>query len=132
MGLDNGIEIKRRADLPALAFTYFDEEYRAKHNYNLEVAYWRKCWNVRSIIMDILKVRDNNDSYTTMTIDDVDAVITALCKINKKNWLDRGSCIWEWKEFKGIQRRNIRNLRRLRYMMKKKPDVFEVYFYDSW
>ena len=118
--------------MPALAFAYFDEEYRAKHNYDLEVAYWRKCWNVRSIIMDILKVEDNNDSYTTMTIDDVDAVITALCKINKKNWLDCGSTIWEWEDFKNIQRRNIRNLRRLRYMMKKKPDVFEVYFYDSW
>ena len=82
--------------------------------------------------MDVLNVREDNDSYTTMTIDDVDAVITALCKINKKNWLDRGSTIWEWKEFKDIQRRNIRNLRRLRYMMRKEPEVFEVYFYDSW
>lgn len=82
--------------------------------------------------MDTLRVKDNNDSYTTMTIDDVDAVIKALCKINKKNWLDRGSTIWEWKEFKDIQRRNIRNLRRLRCMMRKKPEVFEVYFYDSW
>jgi len=132
MGLDNGIEIKRRADLPTLAFAYFDEEYRAKHNYDLEVAYWRKCWNVRRIIIDVLDVREDNDSYTTMTIDDVDAVITALCKINKKNWLDCGSTIWDWKEFKGIQRRNIRNLRRLRHMMRKKPEVFEVYFYDSW
>ena len=118
--------------MPALAFAYFDEEWRAKHNYDLEVAYWRKCWNVRSIIMDVLNVRENNDSYTTMTIDDVDAVITALCKINKKNWLDRGSTIWDWKEFKGIQRRNIRNLHRLHHMMRKKPEVFEVYFYDSW
>lgn len=132
MGLDNGIEIKRRADLPTLAFTYFDKEYRAKYNYDLEVAYWRKCWNVRSIIMDTLDVKENNDSHTTMTIDDVDAVITALCKINKKNWLNRGSTIWDWKEFKNIQHRNIRNLRRLRYMMQKKPEVFEVYFYDSW
>lgn len=132
MGLDNGISIKRRADLPTLAFTYFDEEYRAKHNYDLEVAYWRKCWNVRRIIIDILNVRENNDSHTTMTIDDVDAVITALHKMNKKNWLACGSTIWDWKEFKGIQRRNIRNLRRLRHMMRKKPEVFEVYFYDSW
>ena len=132
MGLDNGIEIKRRTDLPAAAFACFDEEWRAKNNYDLEVAYWRKCWNVRSIIMDILKVRDDNDSYTIMTIDDVDAVIAALCKINKKNWLDRGSTIWEWKEFKGMQRDNIRNLRRLHRMMRKKPEVFEVYFYDSW
>ena len=132
MGLDNGIKIKRRVDLPAEAFAYFDEEWRAKHNYDLEVAYWRKCWNVRRIIIDVLDVREDNDSYTTMTIDDVDAVITALCRINKKNWLDCGSTIWDWKEFKGIQRRNIRNLRRLRYMMRKKPDVFEVYFYDSW
>lgn len=82
--------------------------------------------------MNILKVREDNGSYTIMTIDDVDAVITALCKINKKNWLDRGGTIWNWQEFKGIQRRNIRNLRRLRHMMRKKPEVFEVYFYDSW
>ena len=132
MGLDSGITIKRRADLPALAFAYFDEEYRAKHNYDLEVAYWRKCWNVRSIIIDILDVKEDNDSNTLMTIDDIDAVIKALCKINKKNWLDRGSTIWDWKEFKGIQRDNIRNLRRLRRMMWKQPEVFEVYFYDSW
>ena len=82
--------------------------------------------------MDVLRVPQDNDSHTIMTVEDVDAVITALYKINKKNWLDSGSTIWEWKEFKGIQRDNIRNLRRLRYMMKKKPDVFEVYFYDSW
>lgn len=126
------ITVKRKADLPALAFTYFDEEYRAKHNYDLEVAYWRKCWNVRRIIIDILDVREDNDSETLMTLDDVDAVITALCKINKKNWLDCGGTIWDWKEFKGIQRRNIRNLRRLRRMMRKQPKVFEVYFYDSW
>ena len=132
MGLDSGIAIKRRADLPTAAFAYFDNEWRANYNCDLEIAYWRKCWNVRNIIFDLLNIEDFNDSQTAMTVEDVDAVITALCKINKKNWLDRGSTIWEWKEFKGIQRRNIRNLRRLRYMMKKKPDVFEVYFYDSW
>ena len=132
MGLDNTIEIKRRADLPARAFIYFDREWLARYNSNLEVAYWRKCWNVRSIIMDVLDVREDNDSYTIMTIEDVDAVIAALRKINKKNWLDRGSTIWDWKEFKGIQRRNMRNLRRLRRLMKKKLEVFEVYFCDSW
>ena len=132
MGLDNGIVIKRRTDLPAAAFAYFDEEWRAKNNYDLEIAYWRKCWNIRNIIFDLLNIEDFNDSQTAMTIEDVDAVIAALCKINKKNWLEYGSTIWEWKEFKSIQRRNIRNLRRLHRMMKKKPDVFEVYFYDSW
>ena len=118
--------------MPAIAFTYFDKEYYAKYSYDLEVAYWRKCWNVRNIIMGILKVRRDNNSYTIITIDDVDAIIAALCKINKKNWLNCGSTIWEWKEFKRIQRHNIRNLRRLRHMMRKEPDVFEVYFYDSW
>ena len=132
MGLDNGIEIKRRADLPAAAFAYFDEEWCAKNNYDLEVAYWRKCWNVRSIIFDLLNIEDFNDSQTPMTVEDVDAVIAALRKINKKNWLDRGTTAWEWKEFKDIQRRNIRNLRRLCYVTQKKPEVFEVYFYDSW
>lgn len=82
--------------------------------------------------MDELNIDYMNDSQTTMTVEDVDKVIKVLCKINKKNWLDSGSCIWEWEDFKNTQRRNIRNLRRLRHMMYKAPEVFEVYFYDSW
>lgn len=131
MGLDSGIEIRRRADLPAIAFTYFDDEYSAKYNFDLEVAYWRKCWNVRAVIYKALNVKEENDSKIKLSKDDLNKIIKELKKINKRNWLDNGSCIWEWKEFKKLLRKNIKNLCKLRRLMKKYEGI-EAYFYDSY
>ena len=66
-----------------------------------------------------------------MTVEDVVAVIKALKKFNAKNYTDRGSCIWEWEDFRNINRRNIATLNRLVRLMKKNDNI-EVYFYDSW
>ena len=117
--------------MPTAAFVYFDEEWRAKNNYDLEVAYWRKCWNVRNIIFELLNIEDFNDSRTPMSIDDVVVVIKALQQLNAKNYTDRGSCIWDWPVFRRINRRNIIALNRLVRLMKKNDNI-EVYFYDSW
>ena len=130
MGLDNGICIKRKSASKE-ALLQFDEEWRSRNDYDLEVAYWRKCWNVRDIILDILHVPFDNDSETKMNIEDVIAVIAALKRLNEKNYTERGGCIWGWKDFKRIQRGNLRALHRLVKLMKKDSSL-EVYFYDSW
>ena len=102
-----------------------------KYNYDPSVAYWRKCWNVRNIVFELLEIYDFNDSQTTMTADDVKRVVAELRKLNSANYRDRGDCIWDWDEFKRSNRRNIKNLKRLARLMRKEPTV-EVYFYDSW
>lgn len=130
MGLDNGIMIKRATVTPKAAAA-FDEEWRDSNGYDLEVAYWRKCWNVRTIILMTLNIWSDNDYECSMTIDDIVKVINALKKINKKNYVDCGSCIWDWSEFKSIQRRNLRNLRRLVRIMRRDKGL-HVYFYDSY
>ena len=130
MGLDNGISI-RRESAPAEALAIFDDEISKKHGYSPDVAYWRKCWNVRNIIFEILYIEDFNDSQTTMGVEDVKRVIAELRKLNRKNYCDRGDCIWDWDEFKQSNRRNIKNLRKLVRLMRKYP-AMEVYFYDSW
>ena len=104
---------------------------KSAYGYDLDIAYWRKCWNVRDIILDLLQVPFDNDSQTPMSIDDVIAVIKALKRLNAKNYTDRGGCIWEWSDFRRINRRNIAALNRLARLMKKN-DGLEVYFYDSW
>ena len=86
---------------------------------------------MRDTILDLLQVPFDNDSQTPMSIDDVIAVIKALKRLNAKNYTDRGGCIWEWSDFKRINRRNIAALNRLVRLMKKN-DGLEVYFYDSW
>ena len=74
MGLDNGICIKRKTASKD-ALLQFDEEWRSRNDYDLEVAYWRKCWNVRDIILCALNVWQDNDSQTTMTVEDVENII---------------------------------------------------------
>ena len=109
----------------------FDVDWKAKYAYDIDVAYWCKCWNVRDIILDLLHVSFDNDSHTPMSIDDVVAVIKALKQLNAKNYTDCGSCAWDWPDFRRINRRNITALNRLVRLMKKNDNI-EVYFYDSW
>lgn len=130
MGLDNGIVIRRNTAPECASKIFHEEEWEKKYNH-IDVAYWRKCWNVRNRVFDLLEIEDFNDSETTMTADDVKRVIAELRKLNSANYCDRGDCIWDWGDFKRISRRNIRALKQLARLMKKYPNM-EVYFYDSW
>ena len=133
MGLDNGVQIRRKGNLPNCALC-FDTEWRKKYGYDLEVAYWRKCWNVRYVIFDILRRGDDNDSVIDITREEVLEIIRRLeDDFHYFDFLenDYGGCIWEWNTFRNIQTRNIKILKKLAKMMKRHPEI-EVYFYDSY
>ena len=132
MGLDNGIQIKRKQGLPNEVFRKFDTDISRKWEYDLEVAYWRKCWNIRSLIYEALCTPQENDSEISMDRQDVLNIITILKRINGRNWYDLpGDSIWSWSEYRASHRRNIANLKWLARFMKRHPDI-EVYFYDSY
>lgn len=134
MGLDNGIEIKRKDNLPKCVLCFDDEGWRKQRGYDLEVAYWRKCWNVRHIIFDVLRRGDDNDSVIDITREELVEIIHRLeddlhyCNFWSGEW---GGCIWTWNEFRRIQKRNLKNLKKLAHMMKRHPNI-EVIFYDSY
>ena len=112
----------------------FDDEWTRKNNYDLEVAYWRKCWNVRHIIFDVLRRGDDNDSVIEITREEVLEIIKRL--ENDLRYFDFlegewGGCIWDWNTFRRIQKRNIKGLKKLAKMMKRHPEI-EVIFYDSY
>lgn len=131
MGLDNGINARRHG------YDFIDDALKAISTYewsdSLEIAYWRKCWNVRGAIADAIGgIHDNG--VTSLSREEVLAIIKELKKFNKKNWDDSeygGGSIWEWSEIKKNHRGCLRRLRRLARLMKKYPDI-EVYFYDSY
>ena len=133
MGLDNGIQIRRKDNLPNCALC-FDSEWREKYSYDLEVAYWRKCWNVRRVIFDVLRDGDDDECIIDITREEVLEIIKRLendfhyFDFLADEWSD---CIWMWNAFRKIQKRNIKNLKKLAKMMKRHPEI-EVYFYDSY
>lgn len=134
MGLDNGIEIKRKDNLPNCVLYFDSDEWRKQHGCGLEVAYWRKCWNVRHIIFDVLGRGDDNDSIIDITREELVEIIRRL--ENDLHYFDFlegewGSCIWRWNDFRRIQKWNLKYLKKLAHMMKRHPEI-EVIFYDSY
>lgn len=131
MGLDNGIIarktniIKIDNDLSRLSsYAYSDGDF--------EIAYWRKCYNVRRSICRALDGINDNGS-TFISREELLTIIKELKKFNRKNWSIGGweGSIWDWSEIKKSHRTSICRLRRLARLMKKYPNI-EVYFYDSY
>ena len=134
MGLDNAIEIKRKGNLPNCVLCFDNDEWRKQCGYDLEVAYWRKCWNVRAIIFDVLTNGSDDDCVFDVTREELVEIIHRLENdIHYFDFLEEGwhSCIWEWNDFRRIQKWNIKNLKKLAGMMKRHPEI-EVIFYDSY
>jgi hypothetical protein len=110
----------------------FDEEWRKKHNYDLEVAYWRKCWNVRHIIFSVIDDREDDCVYNITREELVEIIHHLENDIHYFDFLEgEWDCIWEWNDFRRIQKRNLKNLKKLVGMMKRHPEI-EVIFYDSY
>lgn len=131
MGLDNGICVQRN-EKSMKAYNKlkrFDDDWNKKYNLDFEIAYWRKCWNIRHIILECLVV--NEDSCEALiNRKDIPAIIMALKSLNAENWEYYGSSIWSWGEQKPFIRKYIKNLQYL-YKIMDKYDL-DVYFYDSY
>ena len=100
----------------------------------MEVAYWRKCWNVRNIIFDVLSRGEDDEGVIEITREELVEIIHRL--ENDLHYFDFlegewGGCIWYWNDFRRIQKRNMKNLKKLAHMMKRHTEI-EVIFYDSY
>ena len=135
MGLDNGISVARNdCSNKIKALKKFEESWDKEYKYPFEICYWRKCWNVRKDILNILNSCGEEDEYHyTLSIEHIEEIIKLLKSYNLKTWEYGGwaGSIWTWFEHKKINRKHIKNLKKLIKLMKKYPHL-EVYFYDSY
>lgn len=127
MGLDNGIKVKD-----------ITKEDRLKYGISIpynetddDICYWRKCWNIRSVILKILHLGEEGGFYK-FDPEDIPAIIKGLYNliVNKDEWNDN-DCIWEYKDMVPTILRNILDLDRLIFYLKDHPDA-EILFYDSY
>ena len=135
MGLDNGIQIKRNTytnSIPELK--QFELTYDNKHQFDFEVCYWGKCYNIRDMIMNLVESARDNDYSDLLTTTDIGKIIHGLQSFDSVNWQEDGGSIWDWddKEYPYSEnvKRDIENLKILQTLMNKYD--LEVYFYDSY
>ena len=135
MGLDNGIQIKRNTSTNSIPeLKQFELAYDNKHQFDFEVCYWRKCYNIRNMIMDVVESARDNDNSDILTTTDIEKIIRGLQSFNSANWQENGGSIWDWDDeeypYSEKIQRDIENLKNLQTLMEKYD--LEVYFYDSY
>ena len=135
MGLDNGIQIKRNTSTNSIPeLKQFELSYDNKHQFDFEICYWRKCYNIRNMIMDVIESARDNDNSDILTTTDIEKIIHGLQSFNSANWQENGGSIWDWDDeeypYSEKIQRDIENLKNLQTLMEKYD--LEVYFYDSY
>ena len=146
MGLDNGIcvkiktkdfkeKFKKEYDYALSKGCIFPFDINTFDNYDFELAYWRKCWNVRNSILDKLGSSKNVLDYKVSLDEfDLESIIEILNDyVNQEqddDW-EPIDCIWEWSVFKRICEQNILNIKFLLALKRVHPEI-ECYFYDSY
>lgn len=135
MGLDNSIVVKRNEytnNIPELQ--RFRQNWDDKNEYDFSIVYYRKCWNIRNDILQLLGKPYPEEWKLNLTKDNVDQIIKLLQSYNSKNFTDGGSCIWDWDDeeypYSEQIQEDIEELKTLRELMDKYN--LEVYFYDSY
>ena len=125
MGLDNGITVKRTAQTENISeMRLFEDDYVRKYKCDYEVCYWRKCWNIRNKILDVVY------PWEPLSVEDIDKIIEVLKSFTTDNWEDEGSSIWCFDNMEETLRDQINNLGVLKRLMQEHE--LEVYFYDSY
>lgn len=135
MGLDNGICVKRNEETSKIPeLRRFAESYDKEGKYDFEIAYWRKCWNIRNDILWILGHGQGEEYTYSITKESLNQVIKLLESYNSENFEGGGVCIWDWDDpkwpYSAQIAYDIGNLRQLRKLMDKYD--LKVYFYDSY
>lgn len=132
MGLDNGIYIKRNKYSENIAaLKKYEEDWDKEHFYDFEICYWRKCWNVRSDILNILSSPYNGEGGRIEILkDELYDILKLLKSYNFQTWNNNDS-IWSWEEHKKINKQHIKNIKKLIQLKEKLPDL-EMYFLDSY
>lgn len=135
MGLDNAICVRRNGYTNSIQeLKRFEYDWDKEREFDFEIVYYRKCYNVRSMIFDTIEGIYDNDVSELLTTEDIDNIIEGLRSFNSKNWNDNGGSIWDWDDeeypYSEQIQEDIEELKTLRELMDKYD--LEVYFYDSY
>ena len=131
MGLDNSIEIKRNEHSNNIydMIRRFEAPWDTKHEYDFEVVYFRKCWNIRQLIANCLDVFVECGN-TPLNDYDILNIIDALKGITADNWDYNEGSVWTYEEQEENIQQSIEDLEYL-YELMQHHDL-DVYFYDSY
>lgn len=136
MGLDNGIVLKLSdkkvpKDFPEQDAWWIDTQEQVGKTGGFHIAYWRKCWDIREIILGVLHAGQEGGDYP-VEAEDLPAIRRGIVKLlNPKNYEEQSDSIWEYEERLDGELQILLNLMWLENHLKSHPED-TAYFYDSY
>lgn len=148
MGLDNGIYLRMKSPYNGELLKYFKDtfkDYDAPEYDYLEVAYWRKCWDLRREIIEVLDLRDDGhrkeltvgakpgDGECEFEINrkEIKRILKVVKHFDNPSVWDRSNSIWTYKEIHKSHKRNKKHLKKLVEILKEHPE-YTVVWIDSY
>lgn len=131
IGLDNGFKIRgiTRKDIPSFVKLPFDFD---GDDGSVEIAYYRKCWGIRSMILGVLHARQDEFDFK-IDYEDLNVIVSKMSRFfDKEYWENEGDSIWTYEEaFEYTLLQQTINLKWLLNYWETHPKL-EVIFYDSY
>lgn len=136
MGLDNGIVLKTKNSIiekPSWVKFIGNPAEHDDGSLEYDICYWRKCWNIREAIFNILEDNDRREWEFELSLNQVVAIRDRLSRFltEGEDWEELGDSIWSFEEMIPVLTEDILNLSWLIGYMKKDVHAI-VYFYDSY
>lgn len=138
MGLDNGLLIKTKKIIPEdsvpdyveLAGFYSTPD---GTTWAYEVCYWRKCWNIRNMILEVLDAPGSGGGYYDVNPKQLVQIRDGIYHFltDGDQWDDEGASIWDFKDMIPTLAQNIVDITWALDYLKEHPYAY-VQFYDSY
>lgn len=139
MGLENGLVVRAKSYkgdkfLEDFASKYQNFEFDT-YDSGYELAYWRKCSNVRNVFMNAFEqIEDGNGGI--LNIADLYTIKQIMISfLSKRKWNENGGSIWSWEQ-------SLSNTAKIIYLVTEliedinnvgiTDDDIEIEFYDSY
>lgn len=144
MGLDNGIILRTRKriseDNELLKVKGIEQIHDISDDdgfFNYDICYWRRCWNIRSLLLDNCQ-KEEDPGYYPMTIQNLINFRTAIF-----NTICAGAEAWDYGDYTGsvwsfddmitsLAYDLVRLTALIKYLKEEGAGLAEAYMYDSY
>ena len=133
MGLDNGLILHSKEKIK------FPDEVRVRDwwensgCYHYSLCYWRKCWNIRHEMAQIISAPLDYVAKYNLDITEIKNLWRAINELNSKRAWENSDSFWSYDEMKDHLDKDLLALEWLIHFMRThKEEDYAVEFYDSY
>lgn len=133
MGLDNGLILHNKEKIKFPDEVRICDWWESSGCYHYSLCYWRKCWNIRHEMAQIISAPLDYVAKYNLDITEVKNLWRAINELNSKRAWENSDSFWSYDEMRDHLDRDLLALEWLIHFMRThKEEDYAVEFYDSY